>query len=180
MVGERGFEPPTPSSRSDSGFGWILLSFADRKCGQESEAAEQELSNVFVQHLGVAFRRRQTVSERYSAQAMTTSNQDRGLLAMVAVLISDDLWNLIAPLLPPARSEPKGGRPAHTPSSVSARGCICPSNRHPLGDAPQGTGLRLWNDLLAPPAGLAGGGRLGFDSFRAPRLACSIFANRLV
>ena len=30
---------------------------------------------------------------------------------MVAPLISDDLWNLIAPLLPPARSKPKGGRP---------------------------------------------------------------------
>jgi hypothetical protein len=82
---------------------------------------------------------------------------------MVAALISDDLWNLIAPLLPPARPKPKSGRP-RIPDRACLRGsCICPSNRHPLGDAPQGTGLRLWNDLLAPPAGLAGGGRQGFD-----------------
>lgn len=74
----------------------------------------------------------------------------------------------------------EGRTPAHTRSSLCAGSCICPSNRHPLGDAPQGTGLRLWNDLLAPPARLAGGGRLGFDSFRAPGLACSILANRLV
>jgi transposase len=30
---------------------------------------------------------------------------------MVAALISDDLWSLIAPLLPPARSKPNRGRP---------------------------------------------------------------------
>jgi len=30
---------------------------------------------------------------------------------MVAALISDDFWNLIAPLLPRARFKPKGGRP---------------------------------------------------------------------
>jgi transposase len=33
--------------------------------------------------------------------------------------------------------------------------------RHPLGAAAAGAGLRLWRDLLAPIAGLAGGRRLG-------------------
>src|ERR1700747_1279732 len=30
---------------------------------------------------------------------------------MIAALISDDFWTLIAPLLPRGRSKPKGGRP---------------------------------------------------------------------
>ncbi len=30
---------------------------------------------------------------------------------MAKVLVSDDLWALIAPLLPPARPRPRGGRP---------------------------------------------------------------------
>ncbi len=38
---------------------------------------------------------------------------------MVAALISDDLWNLIAPLLPPLRSKPKGRRP-RVPDRASA------------------------------------------------------------
>lgn len=71
---------------------------------------------------------------------------------MVAALISDDFWNLIAPLLPPTRIQAEGRTSAHTRSSLPPRGCICPSNRHPLGNAPQGTGLRFWNDLLEASA----------------------------
>ena len=42
---------------------------------------------------------------------------------MVAALISDDLWNLIAPLLPPLRSKPKGGRP-RVPDRDCLRGIV--------------------------------------------------------
>jgi len=42
---------------------------------------------------------------------------------MVAALISDDLWNLTAPLLPPARSKPKGGRP-RIPDRACLRGVV--------------------------------------------------------
>ena len=42
---------------------------------------------------------------------------------MVAALISDDLWDLIAPLLPPARSKPKGGRP-RTADRACLRGVV--------------------------------------------------------
>jgi hypothetical protein len=40
---------------------------------------------------------------------------------LVAALIPDDLWNLIAPLLPPARSKPKGGRPRTPDRACLAR-----------------------------------------------------------
>ena len=42
---------------------------------------------------------------------------------MVAALISDDLWNLIAPLLPPARFKLKGGRP-RIPDRACLRGVV--------------------------------------------------------
>ena len=42
---------------------------------------------------------------------------------MVTALISDDLWNLIAPLLPPLRSKPKGGRP-RVPDRACLRGIV--------------------------------------------------------
>ena len=42
---------------------------------------------------------------------------------MVAALVSDDLWNVIAPLLPPARSKPKGGRPP-IPDRACLRGVV--------------------------------------------------------
>jgi transposase len=42
---------------------------------------------------------------------------------MVAALISDDLWSLIAPLLPPARYKPKGGRPP-IPDRACLRGVV--------------------------------------------------------
>ena len=31
--------------------------------------------------------------------------------AMAKLLVPDDLWAVVAPLLPPARLKPKGGRP---------------------------------------------------------------------
>jgi transposase len=41
---------------------------------------------------------------------------------MVTTLISDDLWNLIAPLLPPL-AKPKGGRP-RVPDRACLRGIV--------------------------------------------------------
>jgi transposase len=42
---------------------------------------------------------------------------------MVTTLISDDLWNLIAPLLLQLRSKPKGGRP-RVPDRACLRGIV--------------------------------------------------------
>jgi transposase len=42
---------------------------------------------------------------------------------MVAALIPDDLWTLIAPLLPSVRSKPKGGRP-RLPDRACLRGIL--------------------------------------------------------
>jgi transposase len=37
---------------------------------------------------------------------------------MAAPLVSDDLWAVVAPLLPPKRPKPKGGRPRRRPAKL--------------------------------------------------------------
>ena len=76
-------------------------------------------------------------------------------------LVSDELWAVVEPLLPPEPPKPKGGRPACAGPRCPDRHPLRAQERHPLGDAAAGAGLRLRRDLLAPPARLAGGRRLG-------------------
>src|SRR5258708_35303496 len=57
-----------------------------------------------------------------------------------------------------------GGRPR-----VSDRHRLRPPERHPLGNAPAGDGLRLRDDLLAPAAALAAPGRLDETPARPAR-----------
>ena len=53
------------------------------------------------------------------------------------------------------------------------------AHRHRMGDAPQGDGVRLGGDLLAPIAGLAGGGRLGPIASRVAPAAARCRPHRL-
>src|SRR5262249_22271324 len=46
-----------------------------------------------------------------------------------------------------------------------------PSQRHSLADAPAGTRVRIGDDVLAAPARLAAGGRLGSDALCVAGLA---------
>ena len=71
-------------------------------------------------------------------------------------LVSDELWALVAPLLPPEPPKPKGGRPRVPDRACLDRHRFRAQIGHPLGDAAPGVGLRLGDDLLAPTARLAG------------------------
>jgi len=55
----------------------------------------------------------------------------------------------------------QGRSPSRVRSSSLGRYSLRAPERHPLGDAPQGTGLRQRHDLLAPSSRLAEGGCLG-------------------
>ena len=74
----------------------------------------------------------------------------------------------------------EGRTPAHARSSLSERNSVCPSQWHSLGDAAQGTWLRLRNDVLEALTRLAGCRYLGLDPFRAIGLAFPLQPNRLV
>jgi transposase len=58
-------------------------------------------------------------------------------------------------------AQTEGRTPPCAGSCGLDRHLICPPQRHSLGDASPGDGLRQWHDLLAAPQGLAKGRRLG-------------------
>jgi ribonuclease/clavin/mitogillin len=72
---------------------------------------------------------------------------------MAKPLLPDDLWELLAPLLPPPKSRrhrlprPQAARRPQDPH----RHLVHPQNRHPLGGSAPRDGLRLRHDLLSPP-----------------------------
>ena len=68
---------------------------------------------------------------------------------MAATLLPDVLWNLVEPFLPIPSRRPKGKRPR-----VSDRACLTGfvfvlRSGFPLADAPAGTRVRVWDDVLA-------------------------------
>ena len=69
-------------------------------------------------------------------------------------LVSDALWELVEPLLPPEPPKPRGGRSRVGPAGANGY-FVRTQNRHSAGGPAPGDGLRQRNDLLAPVAGLA-------------------------
>ena len=85
-------------------------------------------------------------------------------------MVTDELWKIVEPLLPPEPPRPKGGRP-RVPDRAALTGIVFVLKTGiPWENAPQGDGLRVRFDLLAALAGLAGGGRV---ATAAPGLAGS-------
>lgn len=72
----------------------------------------------------------------------------------------DELWEWIAPLLPPERPSDKEVA-ARSGLRCAYRYSIRAAQRHSLGVLAAGAGLRQWRHLLAPPAGVATGLRVG-------------------
>ena len=84
---------------------------------------------------------------------------------MAKPLFTDELWEVIEPLLPEEPPKPNGGRP-RIDDRAALTGILfvlksgipwemLPLERHTMGDAAPGDGLRLGNDLLAAPQGVA-------------------------
>lgn len=93
--------------------------------------------------------------------------------------MSEGLWEVIGPLLPPEPSKPKGGKAAsprpHRPGEHSLR----LKERHPLAEASGGVLLQR-RDLLAATARLARDGRMAALAAGAARSARTSGPHRLV
>ncbi len=75
---------------------------------------------------------------------------------MAKPILDDALWEIIEPLLPPAKKRRKrypGRKPIDHRKAL--RNPVCAQDRSALGVSAAGTGLGQWNDCLAPFACLA-------------------------
>src|SRR6266487_7139586 len=80
---------------------------------------------------------------------------------LVDRLVSDQLWAIVQPLLPPPPRPPYGGRRR----TISDRNCFAAivymARTYPVAAAGcQGIGVRLAGDRLAPPCRVGQGGRV--------------------
>ena len=79
-------------------------------------------------------------------------------------LVTDELWAMVAPLLPQRRPQPKGGRPwVDDRATLSGIPYVLRSGipwRRAAPIAADGARLRLERDVLAPTEGVAAAGRL--------------------
>ena len=76
---------------------------------------------------------------------------------MAKLLVSDDLWAAIAPLLLPEPPKPKGGRPRLADRAALTGILFVLKSGLPWGDAACRDGLRLGRELLVTLARLARG-----------------------
>src|SRR5919201_3202213 len=83
-----------------------------------------------------------------------------GTWGMTKPLVSDDLWSVVEPVLPPTRSPGTRGHPPVPNRVAPNRYHLRAQNGHPLGVLPAGAGL-LWHDTLEPLTSLAARRRLG-------------------
>jgi transposase len=68
---------------------------------------------------------------------------------MAKELVSDELWEIVEPLLPEEPPKPEGGRPrVDDRAALSGIIFLRAQERHPMGDAPPRDGLRKRGDLL--------------------------------
>jgi hypothetical protein len=80
---------------------------------------------------------------------------------MTKALVTDELWEVIEPLLPEEPPKPNGGRPRIDDRAVLTGILFVLKSGIPLGNAAPGDGLRLWDDLLAASEGMARSGCVG-------------------
>ncbi len=99
---------------------------------------------------------------------------------MSTPLISDMLWEIVAPLLPPEPPKPKGGRPRSISDRAALTGIIFVlKSGIPWEMLPQELGLRQRDDVLATPERLAASGRVEALAPCSPATAPGCGADRL-
>ena len=86
---------------------------------------------------------------------------------MAKPLVSEELWEVVAPLLPPPRHDKqKAGRP-RVPDRAALAGIIFVLKTGIPWEYLPRRGLRKWHDLLAEAARLGGGRRLASAPYDA-------------
>lgn len=91
---------------------------------------------------------------------------------MAQPLVSDELWQIVEPLIPRVQRRHRyPGRKRIDDRKVLTGILFRLEDRHTLGAATPGVGLRFGHDLLAAPARVAGAGRLAAPARSAARQA---------
>jgi hypothetical protein len=82
---------------------------------------------------------------------------------MAKELVTDELWEVIEPLLPKEPPKPNGGRPRVDDRAALTGIIFVLKSGIPwaLGDVAPGDGLRIWHDLLAASQGMERCGGVG-------------------
>jgi Putative transposase of IS4/5 family (DUF4096) len=102
---------------------------------------------------------------------------------MAKELVSDELWEIVEPLLPEKPPKPKGGRPRLDDRAALSGILFVLKSGIPWNASPR-DGLRKRGNLLAPPEGMARGWGVGAPSLgsagpsrrgRADRLGARFF-----
>jgi transposase len=87
---------------------------------------------------------------------------------MAKELVTDELWEVIEPLLPEEPPKPDGGRPRIDDRAAFTGIIFVLKSGIPWEDAAPRDGVRLEHDLLATTQGVARSGRVGEAASEAP------------